>query len=143
MPGPSLLTMRSCSEEGLAFQFGVPQSVVSQILNIWIPFLALELECLVVWPNKEQVSLYYPRCFKDHPDVISIIDCTEEQIERLSLAKAQCQTYSSYKSRNTWKKLIAITPAGTISFVSNFYGGSASDRFIVENSGFLGKFKSR
>ena len=128
-----------CSEEDLSFQFGVPQNVVSQILNTWIPFLALELECLVVWPTKEQVSRYYPQCFKDHPDVISIIDCTEGQIERPSLAKAQFQTYSSYTSRNTWKKLIGITPAGTVSFVSNSYGGSASDRFIDENSGFLDK----
>ena len=138
-----LLTLKKirtgCSEEDLAFQFGVPQSVVSQILNTWIPFLALELECLVVLPTKEQVSCYYPRCFKDHPDKVSIIDCTERPIERPSLAKAQCQTYSSYKSRNTWKKLIGITPAGTIRFVSNSYGGSASDRFIVENSGFLDK----
>ena len=48
------------------------------------------------------------------------------------MAKAQSQTYSTYKSRNTWKKLICITPAGTTSFISKCYGGCASDRFITD-----------
>ena len=55
------------------------------------------------------------------------------------MAKAQAQTYSSYKSKNTWKKLICITPCGTVSFVSKSYGGSASDRFITEHCGVLDK----
>ena len=33
--------------------------------------------------------------------------------------------------------LIAITPQGTISFISQAWGGHASDKFITEHSGFL------
>ena len=57
------------------------------------------------------------------------------------MAKAQSQTYSTYKSRNTWKKLICITPAGTICFISKCYGGCASDRFITEDCHILDKLQ--
>ena len=57
------------------------------------------------------------------------------------MAKAQSQTYSTYKSRNTWKKLICITPAGTISFKSKCYGGYATDRFITEDCHILDKLQ--
>ena len=43
--------------------------------------------------------------------------------------------------RNTWKKLICITPAGTISFISKCYGGCASDRFITEDCHILDKLQ--
>ena len=55
------------------------------------------------------------------------------------MAKAQAQTYSTYKSKNTWKKLICVAPAGTISYISKAYGGSASDRYITEHCGILEK----
>ena len=66
-----------------------------------------------------------------------IIYCTELRLEQPSLAKAQAQTCSNYKSRNTCKVLIGCTPAGYPCFISKAYGGKASDCFIVENSGIL------
>jgi hypothetical protein len=47
---------------------------------------------------------------------------------------AQQLTWSSYKNRNTAKVLVGITPGGCVSFVSDAYGGSASDRQITERS---------
>lgn len=126
-------------EFDLAFRFQVSQSLISRILATWIPFLAKELESLIYWPSREDIKRYYPKCFKKYDNVVGIIDCTEGVIEKPSIAKAQSQTYSTYKSRNTWKKLICITPAGTISFISKSYGGAASDRFITENCGLLDK----
>ena len=46
-------------------------------------------------------------------------------------------TYSSYKHHNTVKYLIAITPQGTVSFISQGWGGRASDKYITENDNFL------
>ena len=126
-------------EFDLAFRFQVSQSLISRILVTWIPFLAKELESLIYWPSREDIKRYYPKCFKKYDNVVGIIDCTEGVIEKPSIAKAQSQTYSTYKSRNTWKKLICITPAGTISFISKSYGGAASDRFIIENCVLLDK----
>ena len=50
---------------------------------------------------------------------------------------ACAQTYSNYKSPNTIKCLISITPSGGISFLSASWGGKASDKLITLNSGFL------
>ena len=49
----------------------------------------------------------------------------------------QSQTYSNYKSTNTFKALIAISPAGHVIFVSSLYTGCISDTQLVERSGFL------
>ena len=62
-------------------------------------------------------------------------------LEKQSIAKAQSQTYSAYKSRNTWKKLLCVTPPGTISFTSKSYGEAAPDRFITETCGIVEKLK--
>ena len=44
------------------------------------------------------------------------------------------------KSANTLKKLIVYTKAGSISYISDAYGGAASDRFITEDCGVVRKF---
>lgn len=124
-------------EEDLAFRFGMSQSSISSITRTWCSFLAKELFTFIHWPTQEENKRYFPKCFAQWPSTISILDCTEGGIEKPSLAKAQAQTWSSYKSKNTWKKLISITPGGLISFISKAYGGSASDRHIVEDCGIL------
>ena len=103
------------------------QSLISRILATWISFLSQELSSLIYWPRKEDVLRYYPKCFKGYKNVIGIIDCTECILEKPSIAKAQSQTYSAYKSRIIWKKVLCITPAGTI-FISKSYGGATSGR---------------
>ncbi|XP_076088940.1 uncharacterized protein LOC143059345 [Mytilus galloprovincialis] len=50
--------------------------------------------------------------------------------------KSRSETYSNYKSHNTAKYLVGIAPHGHIVFISRAFGGRASDKFIVEKSGF-------
>ena len=127
------------TEIDLAFRFKVNQSTVSQILATWIAFLGKELNGLIIWPSRDEFQRYYPKCFSKFPNVIGIIDCTAGTLEKPSLAKAQSQTYSLYKSHNNWKTLLCIAPAGTISFISQCYDGLGSDRYITETSGLLDK----
>ena len=117
------------------------QSLISRILATWISFLSQELSPLIYRPRKEDALRYYPKCFKGYKNVIGIIDSRECILEKPSIAKAQSQTYSAYKSRITWKKLLCITPAGTILFISKGYGGATSDRFITEACGIVEKLQ--
>lgn len=58
-------------------------------------------------------------------------------MERPVSFQARAQTYSHYKKHNTVKVLIAITPFGTISFISRCWGGRVSDKYLTQRSGFL------
>ena len=77
-----------------------------------------------------------PDCLKyDYPFTRVILDCTEIFIEKLPCFRAQSATYSSYKSHNTAKGLVGISPQGAVTFVSDLCGGHASHRQIVVSSG--------
>ena len=71
--------------------------------------------------------------------VAVIIDCFEIFIKRPFNLKAPCQTWSNYKHNNTDKYLIDVTPQGVISFISNGYGGRASDKTTTETCSILDK----
>ena len=45
--------------------------------------------------------------------------------------------WSQYKCHTTVKFLIGISPHGVITFISNGWGGCASDKYITENSTIL------
>ena len=80
-----------------------------------------------------------PMCFRAlyQNKVAVIIDCFELFTEKPSGALNQVQTYSNYKHHQTVKYLIGISPQGTVTFISDGWGGRTSDKHIVEKSGFL------
>ena len=83
-----------------------------------------------------------PEVFKkEYPNTRIIIDATEFAIERPSSLVSQSCTFSAYKNKNTVKVLVGVTPSGAISFVSECYEGSISDKRLVEVSGLLEKLE--
>lgn len=88
-------------------------------------------------PTKEIVKSNLPSTFTNYPRTRAIIDCTEYFIQKSLRPSAQKATWSTYKHSNTLKQLIAITPCGTISFLSDVYSGSKSDAAIVKESKFV------
>ncbi|KAJ8012522.1 hypothetical protein DPEC_G00043700 [Dallia pectoralis] len=75
--------------------------------------------------------------FQYSPDVRVIIDCTEVRCQSPSSLTLQSEVFSSYINTTTFKGLIEIAPCGAVTFVSNLYTGSISDRELTERCGIL------
>ncbi|PFX17608.1 hypothetical protein AWC38_SpisGene18065 [Stylophora pistillata] len=96
------------------------------------------LGSLPVWPPKDVIKQHLPTAFQwRFENVHCIIDCTEIKCEKPEDLQKQSEFYSEYKSHNTSKGLIGISPNVWATFVSSLYGGSISDRKIVEKSHFF------
>ena len=79
---------------------------------------------LIIWPEREALRENMPAFFNSFKIYVCIIDCTEIYIERPLDLNASAQTFSNYKSHDTIKYLIGITPAGAVSFLLAGWGGS-------------------
>ena len=123
----------------LAYRFEVSLSTVSRIFKAWMEVLDVRLSPLISWPEREELWRTMPRCFQYTfgKATTIIIDCFEISIDRPSNLLARAQTYSHYKSHNTAKVLIGITPQGSVCFVSKAWGGRTSDKYLTEHCGML------
>jgi DDE superfamily endonuclease/Helix-turn-helix of DDE superfamily endonuclease len=127
----------------LAFRFGIDETTASRIFVKWVDGMFLASKHIVLWPEKKVRANSMPPNFKHmYGDrIAAIIDCFEIFIVRPSNLKARAQTWSHYKSHNTIKYLISITPQGTVNFISKSWGGRVSDKQITAESGFLDNLK--
>ena len=122
----------------LANLYAVGQCTISRILIFWLNYMYLKFEQICIWPSKTVVIATMPDDFKDKfPNTRVIIDCTEVFCEMPSSLLLNSELFSSYKNHVTLKGLFGIAPSGAITFVSQLYTGSMSDREIVERSDFL------
>ena len=125
-------------EHDLARRFEISPSSVSRVFITWINYAYLRLGMLPIWPDHSIIKETMPASFKErYPKTTTIVDATEIKVNIPSSLLLQSQTYSSYKSANTLKGLLAISPAGHVMFVSSLYTGSIADKELVERSGFL------
>lgn len=123
----------------LADLFHVSTSKVSEITTTWICYLHQTLvPALLIWPSQAQVRASLPKEFSKYfPQTRAVIDCTEFYVDKPANKTEQYQTYSSYKSHNTYKCLVAVNPNCAFTFISDLWSGNVSDKFITEKSGFL------
>ena len=91
-----------------------------------------------IWPTRDEIDKTMPDDFKaKYPKTRVILDCTELKCQMPSSLLLNSRLFSSYKNHTTVKGLVGIAPSGAITFLSELYSGSISDREIVERCGIL------
>lgn len=131
---------RAIPDFELALMFDTSKKTVQNIVVTWINFMYREWKKIDLWPSKDFVGYYMPEAFKEmYPSTRVILDGTEVPIEAPSTPHFRQATFSTYKNKTTIKSVIGMTPGGLISYVSPAYGGSASDRAIIERSDLMKK----
>lgn len=91
-----------------------------------------------IWPSKAVVQQTMPADFREKlPSTRVVIDCTEVFCKMPSSLLLNSELFSSNKNHVALKVLVGNSPSGAITFVSQLYTGSISDRKIVLRSGIL------
>lgn len=122
----------------MALDFGLSVSTISRIFSNTLPVLAEKMQELIVWPDSKDICAHLPIPFRArYAKVQSIVDCLEIEIEKPSDSVHQALTWSNYYNCNTIKYLVACTPDGLITYISEGYGGRSSDLTIVQDSEYL------
>jgi len=125
-------------EDHLAHLFNVSTPTVSRIVITWINFMYFKFGHINIWPSREVIDRTMPEAFKNkYGSTRVIIDCTEVRCQMPSSLQLNGELFSSYKHHTTLKGLVGISPGGAITFVSQLYTGSISDREIVRRRGLL------
>ena len=120
-------------EEHLAHLFNISVSTVSRIFITWINFMYLKLGTINLWPSRNTIDLTMPEAFKAKYKLTRvIIDCTEVKCQMPSSLQLNGELFSSYKHHTTLKALVGISPSGALTYVSQLYTGSISDKEIVQ-----------
>ncbi len=124
----------------LGVRFNVSRTTIANVFTTIVCALheIFFKHCMTTIPSQQKTKACLPEFFSSFCSCRQIWDCTEVAIEvpRQSLS-ANRMTYSSYKSKNTFKALVSISPNGAIVYCSDLFSGNTSDKEIVIRSGVL------
>jgi hypothetical protein len=119
----------------LSVLFRVSRVTAGRIFQTWLNFMFYQFQDLDLFIPREIIDAYMPKDFKrKFPSTRVILDATEVRIQKPEHPPDQSATWSTYKHANTLKTMIGVSPRGLVTYVSNSYGGSCSDRQIIERS---------
>ena len=129
----------------LADRYSVTRTTIT---NIYMTYLHLIHEVvfkaiLNKIPSVEKNRSCLPDSFGDFSNCRIIIDCTEFTIEKpRSKLNTASLLFSNYKHNLTAKYLIGVAPNGAITYVSDGYMGSISDKMVTDDSGVLNHLRA-
>lgn len=121
----------------LAYMFKLSSSSVSRIFFRWIIFMRQCLSSIVFLPELKILQQRISSCFLNFSDTHIVLDCIEMIVQTPSSLENMSQTFSNYKSHNTFKSLIGISMTGAVCLASKRWGSSTSDVYITKNCGLL------
>ncbi|XP_014675885.1 PREDICTED: uncharacterized protein LOC106815875 [Priapulus caudatus] len=139
VPDQFFLTLIKLRQHKIKFElsrmFCVSESTVTNIFVTWVNFMNVQWREIDLFPSRDLVKYFAPSDFKQKfPTTRIFIDGVECPVKKPSAPRAQQSTFSTYKNRNTVKNLVGCTPGALVSYISPRYGGSVSDRQIIERS---------
>ena len=116
---------------------GTIQNIVLTFVHLL--YVILYEQCMTTVPSRQKNKTSLPGSVSLFGNCRMIIDCTDIRIAIPSLMSMQKLTYSSYRGMNSFKTLVGA-PNAVITFVSDLYPGSVSDKAIVQKCGILSHF---
>ena len=120
--------------QDLATRFGIAESTFSNIFNTWTILLSRELEKICSMPSTEKTAEIGAPCFDNFPGTRVVLDCTEVFSQTPQSLTAHKHIHSNYKHHSTVKFLVGMSPSGAIVYVSQMWGGHASDKKITQEA---------
>ena len=122
----------------LAVHYDLPPAYLSQAFENVEQILFVHAEENIWFLSEEQNKLTMPESFqKNYPQCSGIIDCFEIKTEVPSRVDQAILAFSNYKKGFTIKVLVCTAPCGLIQFISQGFGGRATDGQITIQAGFL------
>lgn len=125
------------STEALGFFFEVDNSTTSRNTRRVLPCLRQLGDATLGWPEppKRGEGKSIEQALRDYPDLLAIIDATEQPVQRPSDDEQQRAHYSGKKKRHTRKTQIIVNEKGVIRDISASTPGSVHDLEHFRQSG--------
>ena len=123
------------SNFGLSRLFYISEFSAANIFITWVNYMSLQWHELNMWPSRDLVRYFMPEDFRrKFSNTRVILDGMECPMMKRKCPRAQQATFYTYKNRNTLQVVVGGSPGGLLSRIPAAYGGSASDRQLVEHS---------
>jgi len=132
------------SMKTLAWEYNVSRRTISNIFLTWLHVLweVLFNGFMNRLPSRQRNAQCLPQSFATFTNCRVSIDCTEVRCAIPKMFVQQSLTFSHYKHYHTFKALVGVAPNGVITFVSELYPGSTSDKAITEHCEIITQLQS-
>jgi len=122
--------------EAMGFFFGVDKSTVSRNCRRLLKVLRTLGEETLGWPEppKRGQGKSVEQALREYPDLLAIVDATEQRVQRPGDDERQRRHYSGKKKAHTRKTAIVVNERGRIRDVTHSTPGSKHDlKHVVES----------
>ncbi|XP_013871776.1 uncharacterized protein LOC106523035 [Austrofundulus limnaeus] len=113
----------------LAERFGVPGAAARRIIETWAHFLYTVLGSNRLWVPPEVVRAHLPAEFSAFPDTQAVLSYVSVS------CRAPLPDTAELPDASRLKALVGVAPHGAVTFVSQLYAASTSDRWIFKHCG--------